>query len=167
MDLSTLRNFCGIASLFLPQKPLRFGRPLSLGVRLKSSMSIFQGNSWSITLLPEWTGEHEEECSTVYHPRGVGALKISSYSKDSVVTESDLREFAQERIEAGAKLHESITGDFKGFTLAFAAEDEFWQYWYVANSNKFLLITYNCNEANLGPEREQAKSMVASLKAAT
>ena len=128
-------------------------------------MSKFIGSSWSIDLLPEWIGEHEEDCSTIYHPDGVGALQISSYKKDSIVEEDDLRNLAQDHVEAGAKLSPANSGQFNGFTLAFGAEGQFWQYWYVANNNTALLLTYNCEEVDLGPERDEVKSMVGTLAA--
>ena len=134
-------------------------------VKLRKSMSIFQGISWKVTLLPEWIGKHDEECSTIYHPNGVGALQISSYSKNCDVTDSDLRDLAHEHIESGAKLAEADSGEFRGFTLAFGVDGEFWQYWYIANGSIALLVTYNCNEADLGPERDQVKKIVASLQA--
>ena len=128
-------------------------------------MSSFRGNSWEVDLLPDWIGEHTEECTTIYHPDGVGALQISSYSKNDSVTESDLMDLAQEHIDTGAKPVKAEAGAFEGFTFAFGIDGEFWQFWYVARDNIALLITYNCNEADLGPEREHAKSIVASLKA--
>lgn len=128
-------------------------------------MSKLRGPSWAIELPPEWIGEHDDICSTVCHPEGVGVLQISSYSKDGDVTLADLREFAQEHLDGGAKLADAESGDFWGFTLAFGAEGIFSQHWYLANSNKALFITYNCDEINLGSELESAKKIVASLEA--
>ena len=128
-------------------------------------MSRFQGNSWGVELPPDWIGEHTEDCSTMYHPDGVGALQISSYTKNDTGTDSDLKGLAQEHIDSGAKLGNAEAGVFDGYTFAFGIDGEFWQYWYVARGNVALLITYNCNEADLGPEREHAKTIVASLKA--
>lgn len=128
-------------------------------------MSSFKGNCWEVELLPEWVGEHAEDCATIYHPDGVGALQISSYSKNDSVTEADLKDLAQEHIDFGAKLGKAEAGAFEGLTFAFGSDGEFWQFWYVAKGNIALLITYNCNEADLGPEREHAKSIVASLRA--
>ena len=127
-------------------------------------MSIFQGTSWIINLLPDWTGEHDEDCSTIYHPEGVGALQISAFSKDGKVTDEDLKDFAQDHIEAGAKLSESNSGDFKGFTLVFVVDNEFWQHWYVAKGNTALFITYNCEAVDREVEIDKIKTMVASLK---
>ncbi|MCG6968196.1 MAG: hypothetical protein LJE85_00380 [Gammaproteobacteria bacterium] len=128
-------------------------------------MSIFKGESWGIELLPEWIGEHEEDCSTIYHPNGVGALQISAYSKDSEVTEEDLKDLASEHIEAGTKLAPAISGDFRGFTLAFGIESEFWQHWYVSSGNKVLFVTYNCEDQDKVHEISQIKEMVATLSA--
>ncbi|MDF1725386.1 MAG: hypothetical protein P1U59_12760 [Alcanivorax sp.] len=128
-------------------------------------MNQFDGPSWRINLLPEWVGEHEEDCSLVFHPEGVGALQISSYSKEGTVKEADLRGLAQEHIEAGAKLTEADAGDFKGFTLAFGSDNEFWQFWYVANGPTALFITYNCQAADRDAEIESIKSMISDLAA--
>lgn len=127
-------------------------------------MSIFQETSWAINLLPEWIGEHDEDCSTIYHPEGVGALQISAFSKDGKVTDEDLKDFSKDHIEAGAKLSESNLGDFKGFTLAFGVDDEFWQHWYVAKENTALFITYNCEVVDSEVEIDNIKTMVASLE---
>lgn len=116
-------------------------------------------------LLGGWVGEHDEDCSTIYHPNGVGALQVSSYSKDNEITESDLKDLAQDHIESGAQLAAASSGDFNGFTLAFGVDGKFWQYWYVSNKSTALLITYNCNEADIDLEKDIVKSIVASLKA--
>jgi len=80
------------------------------------------------------------------------------------VTDEDLKDFAQDHVEAGAKLSDSISGDFKGFTLAFGVDDEFWQHWYVAKENTALFITYNCKAVDREVEIDGIKTMVASLK---
>jgi len=128
-------------------------------------MTKFHGSSWTIDLLPEWTGEHDEECSTIYHPNGVGALQISAYSKGGAVTAEDLEDLALEHIEAGAKPVEANTGQFKGFSLAFGVDGEFWQYWYARHGSTALLVTYNCEEADRNREIGEIKEMVATLAA--
>lgn len=128
-------------------------------------MKPFEGKSWSISLLPDWIGEHEDECSLIYHPEGVGALQISAYTKATPVTDEDLREFAEEHIEAGAKLSPIQTGEFTGYTIALGIDDTFWQYWYLRNASTMLLVTYHCDEDKRNQELEQIKSMVATLAA--
>ncbi len=128
-------------------------------------MSIFVGTNWKIELMPEWIGEDDEECATIYHPDGVGALQISSYTKEDEVTQDDLKEFASEHIEAGAKIVEAKTGAFEGFTFAFGIDNEFWQYWYVSSGKTALLITYNCDDSDQEYEIAKIKTMIASLSA--
>lgn len=128
-------------------------------------MKLFEGKSWSISLLPGWIGEHEEECSTIYHPEGVGALQISAYTKVTPVTDEDLREFTEEHIEAGAKLSPVQAGEFTGHTIAFGIDGTFWQYWYLRNASTMLLVTYHCDEDERNHELEQIKSMVTTLAA--
>ncbi|WP_348680733.1 hypothetical protein, partial [Marinobacter nauticus] len=94
-----------------------------------------------------------------------GIIEPLHYSKEGMVTEEDLRGLAQEHIEAGAKLTETSAGDFKGFTLAFGSDNEFWQLWYVASGPTALFITYNCQAVDRDAEIESIKSMVSSLAA--
>lgn len=129
------------------------------------SMNEFSGKSWRISLLPDWVGEHEEECSLVFHPNGVGALQISSYSKDGTVTEADLKGLAQEHIDAGAKIARVEAGEFRGFMLTFCSDGEFWQLWYVASGSIALFITYNCQENDHSVELGSIKSMISTLAA--
>lgn len=128
-------------------------------------MNQFHGKSWRVNLLSGWAGEHEKECAVIFHPEGVGALQVSSYSKNGMVTQDDLKGLAQEHIDAGAKLAEAEAGDFKGFTLAFGLEGEFWQLWYVGHGSTALFITYNCQEADHGAELESIKSIISTLAA--
>lgn len=128
-------------------------------------MSKFHGTYWIIELLPDWVGEREEDCSTLYDPEGVGVLQISGYTKDSEVTVEDLKDLAQEKIEAGVQLSESISGDFKGLTGIFDEEGQYWQYWYVSHKKTALFITYNCEVADREVEMDDIKIMVASLVA--
>ena len=130
-----------------------------------SSMSSFQGNHWQVNLPPNWQGNHHEDCSTIFNPNGVGALQISSYSKGDSITESDLEDLAKDHLNTGAKVGKANAGEFDGFTFAYGTNGEFWQFWFVAKGKNALLITYNCNEDDLGPEREQAKMIVSGLKA--
>lgn len=128
-------------------------------------MSTFRSENWKIELLPEWVGEVDEDCSTIYHPDGVGALQISAFVKDSEVTEEDLKGFAKDHIEAGARLSPLNAEGFKGFTFAFGVENEFWQFWYVSAGNVALFITYNCEANDRDYEVEDIRTMVASVSA--
>lgn len=116
-------------------------------------------------MLPEWGREYEEGCLTIYHPNGVGALQISAYSKDSEVTEEDLKDLASDRIESGAEVAPAKLGEFTGFTLAFRVDNTFWQHWYVSSFNEALFITYNCEVEDREHEISQIKDMVATLSA--
>ncbi len=128
-------------------------------------MNHFYGRSWRISLLRGWIGEDEEACSLIYHPEGVGALQISSYTKDGTVTEVDLKDLAQDHLDAGARLAPAKAGDFKGFTLKFGSNGKTWQVWYVANGPNALMITYNCQEEDNEIEIGSVKDMISTLSA--
>jgi len=128
-------------------------------------MTVHDGNGWKITPLSGWVLEVEGNISTLYHPKGVGAIQISKYSKDSAVTKADLLDLASEHIEAGANYKEYEENFLKVLTFAFGHDGEFWQHWYIAISSGVLFITYNCDEADREVELEQVKSMVATVSA--
>ena len=128
-------------------------------------MGMFQGNSWEVELPPDRLGEHTEDCSTIYRPGGVGAFQISSCFNNGPVTESDLKDLAQEHIDSGAKPRKAEAGAFDGITIALSIDGEFCQFWYVARDNTVRIITYNRDEADIGPEKEHAKSILVGLKA--
>jgi len=114
--------------------------------------------------LPEgWVGEHEEECSTIYHPDGVGALQISGYTKDSRVTTEDLEGFAEERVSHGAKPEKEESGDFAGFRIDYDAESETWREWYLGAGNLMLYVTYNCEKSDKGIEDNSIQTILRSL----
>ena len=126
-------------------------------------MTIFRGQGWSITLLPDWIGKEEENCTAVYHPNGKGSLNFSCYTKDSDVTKSDLVDIAKGQNYADTVLSDAALGDFLGITFVYEDDGVFWQHWYVAKNNKALFITYNCNLAVLGQERDDVQMMISTL----
>jgi hypothetical protein len=122
---------------------------------------------WGIVLADEWEAESEEDCVTLYHPDGVGALQISGFRKESdgEVTRSDLLGFATVDAETQNHLAERRCGDFTGFELAYSSEGTFWRKWWLASGRTMLFVTYNADLEHEGVEQEAVNAMMESLTA--
>ena len=131
----------------------------------EGNVNKYLGNGWEISIAEGWQSEDEDNLVTIYDPSGYGALQISSYSKNTAVSEDDLKELASEHIESGAKYKTYEQNGGSVLTLAFGYEGIFWQYWYVSVGNLAILVTYNCKEADQPNEIDVVKSIVATINA--
>lgn len=127
-------------------------------------MKVFNSNGWSMELPEEWEQEADNYLYTFYHPNGVGTLQVRGFTKNGVVTESDLKELAFEHIDAGAMAKPIESSSVMGMALAFGLDNEFWQYWYIGIGNTALLVTYNCDEQDKEKEIKVIKDIVSSIK---
>jgi hypothetical protein len=96
-------------------------------------------------------------------PSFIGALQIGSYKKDGAVSEQDLTEFADEHLSAGARPVQVTFGVYAGFRIAYGADDEFWQQWYLRHGNQMLFITYNCPFESRTIEENEVAEVLSSL----
>jgi hypothetical protein len=126
-------------------------------------MNKYKGSGWELNIEDSWVVEDTDGLISIYNPQGVGALQISSYSKDLIVTEDGLKELAQEHIDAGAKIDSYIQNDNKALTLAFGVDGEFWQHWYIAINHQALFVSYNCDVSERSVEIDTIKKIVASI----
>jgi len=126
-----------------------------------------QRNGWELALPDGWVFQEDDSCDTITGPDSIGALQISSAVKDSLVADDDLRSFAQEHIDAGAKLRDVECGDFCGFSLCFSDADTHWQLWYLRRARRMLFVTYNCHSEDRNVENEDVQRILAALRART
>ncbi len=123
----------------------------------------FGRDTWSLVVPDGWRAWHDDECATLVGPREIGALQISAAFKDSEVVEMDLREFAAEHLEAGAKARPIEAGDFVGFEICFSEEERFSRQWYLRKGRQMLFVTYNCALESRGAEDDQIAAALGSL----
>jgi hypothetical protein len=128
-------------------------------------MPDFASAYWKVSLPQEWSGRNDAECATFVRPGGPGALQISAARKDSEVTDDDLRDFAREHLENGAKTKAVTTGDFCGFTFQYRDDENYWRQWFVRHGPFAVFVTYNCPVAAYGEESATVESIVTSLRA--
>lgn len=125
----------------------------------------YEGGTWSLLLPAGWHGLQEDDVDQLFGPDDVGAMTVSTAFKDSEVLEDDLRDFAAEHMEAGARAAPAHCGDFVGFEIAFRDDDSFWRHWYLRNGRQMLFVTYNCDFGARGVEDDAIHQVLTSLVA--
>ena len=125
----------------------------------------FGRETWSLVVPDGWRAWHDDECATLVGGGEIGVLQISAAFKDAEVSDTDLRGFAAEHLEAGAKPRLIKAGDFVGFEIAFSDQERFWRQWYLRNGRQMLFVTYNCGLESRGVEDGPVGATLASLVA--
>jgi len=126
----------------------------------------FMTEWWKCKIPDEWSYDYQEGCVSFASDQNIGALQVSAACKDDkTVSEIDLRDFAQEHIETGAKLKDTKYGDFSGYFISYAIEEnEYWQEFWLKCKNIMLYITYNCDFSCKGKENDTIVDILDSLK---
>jgi hypothetical protein len=119
--------------------------------------------SWSATLPEGWSQSSDEECITLEGASPIGALQISSYTKDGPISEQDLAEFAEEHLSAGAHPVQVTFGDYTGFRVDYGTDDFFCQEWYLRHVDQMLFITYTCPIDSRTLEEPEIFQVLSSL----
>jgi hypothetical protein len=120
----------------------------------------YKGKNWSMELPEGWLSEEDQDCVTFYNHSGVGALQVSSYQKDQIVIDDDLREFAGE-----VPLANISFGPFTGFRTRFSEGEVFWIKWWLRAATRLIYLTYNCQLSHRGREDAEVQAMLQSLLA--
>ncbi len=118
---------------------------------------------WSVAIPDTWIGTHHAECVTLEAIKPVGALQISGHTKDSEVSDDDLRDFADEHLKAGARPVPANFGNYSGFSIAYGRDGFFWQEWYLRRGRHMVFATYNCAESSRGKEDSAVNEILSSL----
>lgn len=118
----------------------------------------YKSTDWSLDTAEGWMSEDGNSCTTFVHPSGVGALQVSSYRKDGVVTDAELHEFA-----GYLPLVAMTIGQLNGFSARFSDGDTFWLKWWLRFDNQMIHATYNCPLVEGDREVRAVNSMILSL----
>jgi len=131
----------------------------------RKKLATVSSKSWTLDLAPGWVAEPEEQCVTITHPDGVGALQVSAHRrKGSPLSREDILEATELEPEALKHLAEQKWGAFRGFQLVYSDGEAFWRKWWLANGNVLLFVTYNCEMAHEDDELGAVNAMVQSLR---
>jgi hypothetical protein len=131
---------------------------------------IYKSAWWSVELPPNWRGNPDADCATFRadHPSFGGVLQISAAQKDTgIVTDQDLREFARDRLIAGAPLDSVRFGECSGFTTRYRKGGLSWQEWWLRSEHLMIYATYNIISEKEGAEQDDIVSILSSLASFT
>jgi hypothetical protein len=133
-------------------------------------MSKLSGETWELTLADKWQAEANEDCITITHPQGVGALQISAFQKKHGQLIS-LEELQWQVIEHSpipqshlAKLQEQQWGQFSDLQVIYAMQGTFWRKWWLRHANTLLFVTYNCEQKSDSVETAAVNGMMSTLR---
>lgn len=128
-------------------------------------MSDFASAYWRISVPPAWAARNDPECASFERHGGVGSLQISAARKAGLVTDDDLRDFANDHLRAGAKTKDLQLGDFSGFVLRYRDEENYWRQWFLRCGATAVFVAYNCPLESEGEEDEIVDSVLGTLRA--
>jgi hypothetical protein len=128
-------------------------------------MKTYSSEWWSIQFPEDWQAAGGESAVGFFSERGVGAVQVSAARNDNgPVTDADMREFAKEYLEVGAKMKDVICGDFTGFYFHFGTNDMYQRQWWLRHDDVMVLVTYTSAPEHKGIEDATVDRIVASLR---
>jgi hypothetical protein len=102
---------------------------------------------WFVDLPADWRGYPDAGCSTFRADPPLGVLQISAARKDGgIVTDLELREFAEERLGREVALQKAKFGNSAGFTATYRRDGLSWQEWWLKSGCLMVYVTYNVAE---------------------
>ena len=125
---------------------------------------IFNSLWWSVGLPQHWWGHSEEACVTFQANPPCGALQISAARRDGeIVTDQDLREFAEDRRDPAAQLAHVTFGAFSGVSASCLKAGIFWVEWWLRSEDLMMYATSNVVQGSETREFNVVQSILASV----
>ncbi|HLM00215.1 MAG TPA: hypothetical protein VK400_04105 [Pyrinomonadaceae bacterium] len=134
---------------------------------MSEDFSEYKSTFWTIKYPAEWIVDVHQGGVSFYEKYGVGALQISSHSKDREVTTDDLYELIEGELPRNVSLNNVEAGDFTGLATEFKYKNHFWREWILSKRNVLLHVRYNCESEVSDVETEPIKQIINSLKFTT
>jgi hypothetical protein len=126
---------------------------------------LYKSEWWSVDLPANWSGHPDDSCSTFSAEPPFGVLQISSARKDTgIVSDDDLREFAEDRLgHLGSRIEHASLGLFSGFTVSYRENGQFWRKWWVGSGRLMVYAIYNVNHGHEAAEQFVVFEILSSL----
>lgn len=125
---------------------------------------FFLSTWWSADLPSGWRGVEEAKCATISRQPRLGVLQVSAARKPKgLVTDQDLRDFAEEHVVAGKVLVGIAYKSFSGFSVDYAKDRLFWKEWWLRSGNLMIYATYNVERGKEDIEKNDLDYILNSL----
>lgn len=125
---------------------------------------VFVSAWWSAELPNGWRAVEEASCVTISRQPHLGVLQLSAATKpEGLVTEQDLRDFAEEHVVAGNLLVPVKYKTFSGFSIHYEKARFFWKEWWLSSGNLVIFATYNVEAGKEDIEKNDLESILSSL----
>ncbi|HZI58976.1 MAG TPA: hypothetical protein VFF39_19485 [Verrucomicrobiae bacterium] len=119
---------------------------------------------WSVDLPSGWRGVEEAKCATISRQPRLGVLQVSAALKpEGLVTDQDLKDFAEEHIVAGRSLMRVEYKSFSGLSVNYAKDRLFWREWWLRAGNLMIYATYNVERGKEDIEKNDLGYIISSL----
>lgn len=129
-------------------------------------MLTYKADGWQIALPEGWVSECDDKCHSFYCPGDAGALQISAYRKDTVISDFDLFDLIDLEEEAREHLAPAQLGEFSGHQLLYSEDGIFWHKWWVFRDQLLLYVIYTCPEDERHSESRTLTELLDTLKPA-
>lgn len=127
-------------------------------------MHQFRSKYWSVELPDDWTAEQEDTFTSIYSESGLGALQLSAArNSNGPATDADLRDFANEHLDAGAPIKPVTCGAFTGFYLHYSMDDMYRRQWWLRSDDTVVLATYTSVLEDKGKEDPAVNGILETL----
>jgi hypothetical protein len=125
---------------------------------------VFVSTWWSADLPCGWRGIEEANCTTISRQPRLGVLQLSAARKpEGLVTEQDLRDFAEEHIPTGQSMVQVECKLFSGFSVDYTKDRLFWREWWLRSGNLMIYATYNVERGKEDIEKTDLDYILNSL----
>ena len=127
-------------------------------------MRALESQWWIIELPDEWDAEQEDETIIISDEDGVSEIAITTLVKESgVVDDAELQSYCNDVAKAYGPGEDVQIEDLHGYYFAYQDQGDVVREWYLRHEAMLLLITYSCDEENIGMDDVAVDQILATL----
>ncbi len=101
------------------------------------------GTNWVMPLQYGYKFSFKDGIHTIYKSESNGPIQLSSYKKEGLISEAELKKIALSQVGQRGELEKVSRENVIGFKSIFKSEGVYWIYWFYAIENTLIFVTYN------------------------
>jgi len=119
-------------------------------------------DGWVHSIETEPQAHHEfEDLISIYHPNGIGVLKMQSYSAPDFVSKEILRNMTN--VDSSTPLTWQKWGDYSGYQYDYLERGSFYRQWWLANKRTIIFIVYDSDTESKDIEIDEINKIINSI----